>query len=198
MIRATPFICLVTTPLALLASDLEFPDSSGKIVDKTPEYVIRLVETPSSNLKTAEAVFIVKGAPQTCLKVVSDFGHYPQFMPNIVASELVEKKDSCVTFSFGFRVALWTIRYTNLFRQRVFDDSSELDWSYVNGDLKETRGSWKIRRCPGKPGYSVVRYKAFINTGMFVPRWVSDLLTAKSIPNMIKAIAERVQTEEAG
>jgi ribosome-associated toxin RatA of RatAB toxin-antitoxin module len=191
--------CISIIPMAIVAFSLEFPDSSGKIVDRSEEYIIRLVETPKSAVKTAEALFFVKGSPRTCLSVVSDFEHYPEFMPNIRSVEFVEKKDSCLVYRFSFKVGIWTIRYCNSFNQRAFDNGGyTLEWDYVNGDLKETTGSWDIRPSDDRAGYSIVRYRIFIDTGMFVPRWVSDLLTAKSIPKMIKAIAKRVKTEEAG
>jgi ribosome-associated toxin RatA of RatAB toxin-antitoxin module len=185
--------------MTIVASPLEFPDSVGKIVARTQDYIVRLVETPKSAVKTAEALFLVKGAPFTCLKVISDFKHYPEFMPNIRSAELVGIKDSCTSWRFSFRVAIWTIRYCNVFKLRSFDDGGfALEWDYVNGDLKKTSGLWDIGPCRDNAGYSIVRYKAFVDTGMFVPLWVSDLLTAKSIPKMIKAIAERVKAEEAG
>jgi ribosome-associated toxin RatA of RatAB toxin-antitoxin module len=186
-------------PMNIIAAPLEFPDSAGKIVGRTEDYIIRLVETPKSAVKTAEAIFFVKGSPRICLKVVSDFEHYPEFMPNIRSAEFVEKKDSCILYRFSFKVGIWTIRYCNSFKQRASDGGSyALEWDYVNGDLRKTSGSWDIRPCKDRAGYSIVQYKAFIDTGMFVPHWVSDLLTAKSIPKMIKAIAKRVKTEEAG
>ena len=193
------FFCISVIPTAIVASSLEFPDSSGKIVDSSEKYIIRLVETPKSAVKTAEALFFVKGSPRTCLSVVSDFEHYPEFMPNIQSAEFVGKKDSCILYRFSFKVGIWTIRYCNSFKQHAFDNGGyTLEWDYFNGDLRKTTGSWDIRPCDDRAGYSIVRYRVFIDTGMFVPRWVSVLLTAKSIPKMIKAIAERVKTEEAG
>jgi ribosome-associated toxin RatA of RatAB toxin-antitoxin module len=181
-------------PLACLASELTFPDSAGKIVDRTPEYAIRLVETPASNVKTAEAVFFIKSSPRTCLKVISDFEHYPEFMPNIRSAEFVGKKDSNSIYRFSFKVALWTVRYSNIFMlSSRGNDTFSLAWDYVGGDLKKTTGSWDIRPSTGSGGCSVIRYRAYIDAGVFVPRWVRDLLTAKSIPKMIKAIATRAK-----
>jgi ribosome-associated toxin RatA of RatAB toxin-antitoxin module len=183
---------------ALFASPLAFPDSVGKIVDRTQEYVIRLVETPTSDIKTAEALFLVKGSPRACLTVISDFEHYPEFMPNIRSADFVEKKDSRTIYRFSFRVALWTVRYSNVFwLQSLENGAFVLNWDYVDGDLKKTSGSWDIRPCRDRAGHSIIRYRVFLDTGMFVPRWVCDLLTAKSIPKMIKAIAERAGTESS-
>jgi hypothetical protein len=187
--------CLAPMPLCAFA--LNFPDSSGKIVHRTQEHVIRLVETPGSDLKTAEALFLIKGSPDACLKVISDFGHYPEFMPNVHFAQFVGKKDSCVVYRFVFRVGWKSVRYSNVFRQRALKGGgSMITWSYAGGDLKENSGSWEIGPFQGKAGYSIVHYKIFIDVGMFVPGWVRDFLMAKSIPKMIKAISEQVQKKE--
>jgi|WetSurMetagenome_2_1015567.scaffolds.fasta_scaffold449182_1 ribosome-associated toxin RatA of RatAB toxin-antitoxin module len=190
------FIFLIIVPLAASAAMLDFPDSCGKIVSRTPDQVIRLVETPGTDSKTAEALFFIKGSPKACLKVVSDFKQYPEFMPNITAAEFVETKDSCEVFRFCFKVALWNIRYTNIFKKSSSGDGTfSLKWDYVKGDLKKDSGSWNIGPSIDKEGYSLVHYRVLIDTGMLVPHWVSDLLMAKSIPKMIAAIAERVASE---
>ncbi len=183
--------------MVAFASELEFPDSTGKIVSRTPEYVIRLVETPASNVKTAQAVFFIKSSPRTCLKVISDFERYPEFMPNIRSAEFVGKKESSDIYRFSFKVALWTIHYSNIFTLLSRgDDAFSLSWDYVDGDLKKSSGSWDIGPSRLREGFSLIRYTVFIDTGMLVPRWVCDLLTAKSIPKMITAIAGRVKTED--
>ena len=188
--------CVVQTIMA--AFTLNFPDSTGKIVGRTREYVIRLAETPGSEMKTAEALFLIRGSPASCLKVISDFNHYPEFMPNIHFAKFVGKKDSCDMYHFIFRVAWKSIRYTNIFKQRSSDDGGyTISWQYVGGDLKENNGSWDISPFCLQAGYSVIRYKIFIDTGMFVPGWARNLLMAKSIPKMIKAISEQVQRTES-
>jgi ribosome-associated toxin RatA of RatAB toxin-antitoxin module len=186
------------TPLTILGSNLEFPDSTGKIVGRSQEYVIRLVETPGRDFKTGEALFLVKGSPIACYKVISDFKHYPEFMPNVRFAEFVGKKDSCVIYRFNFRVGLTTVRYSNIIKQRSLDNGDyTITWGYVNGDLKENFGSWDIAPYHQRAGYSIVRYKVFIDIGMFMPCWVRDLLMTKSIPKMIKAIGKRVEMNEA-
>jgi hypothetical protein len=85
--RKTPSIIIwLFLPIGLGASVLQFPDSSGKVVAQKPDYVIRLIETPSSNIKTAEAMFLIKGSPFEIYKAVeapNPIGKNSQ-TPNIV------------------------------------------------------------------------------------------------------------------
>jgi ribosome-associated toxin RatA of RatAB toxin-antitoxin module len=192
------FIIVIIASLSLGAFSLDFSDSSGKIVSRSKNYVIRLIETPQSNLKTAEAIFI-KGSPAACLKVISDLDHYPEFMPNVRFAQFVGTKDSCTMYRFAFRVAWKTIRYCNKFKTQTLKDGGySINWGYVNGDLKENSGLWEINPYSQQAGYSIIHYKIFIDPGMFVPGWARDFLMAKSIPKMIKAISEQVQKIEFG
>ena len=171
------------------ASLMTFPDSSGKIVARTSAYVIRLIETPNSSVKTAEALFVIQGSPAACNDVIVDFGNYPEFMPNIRWARFEGCRDGAPLYRFGFKVALWTIRYTNIFHcGKPCDKCYSIAWDFIEGDIKKTTGSWNIRPDPADPGRTLINYKAYIETGMPVPGWVRDLLTTKSIPRMIEAI----------
>ncbi len=175
------------------ASLITFPDSCGKIVAQTSTYAIRLIETPHSTVKTAEAIFTIQGSPAVCNEVILDFSRYPEFMPNIRWAKFVGNRDGAPIYRFGFKVAFWTISYTNIFFcSKPCDGCYAIAWDFIEGDIKKTTGSWDIRPDPVDPGRTLIRYKVYIETGMLVPGWVRDILTTKSIPKMIKAIAKRV------
>jgi ribosome-associated toxin RatA of RatAB toxin-antitoxin module len=194
--KTFPVIIILFLPIGLVASVLQFPDSSGKIVAQKPDYVIRLIETPSSNVKTAEALFLIEGSPFKVFKAVTDFENYPRFMPHICKSEMVEKKGSTSVYKFAFKLALWTIRYTNKFKGGQSDNGDFfMRWDSVGGDLKKTTGEWNIGTYKQKDGYSLVRYKVYVDAGKFLPLWVTETLTVKSIPKMIMAIGRYVSEE---
>jgi hypothetical protein len=197
MVLKLAFFIACAAPTALSAFALDFPDSSGKIVGRAPNYVIRLVETPGSNLKTAEALFVIKGSTAACLAVISDFEHYPDYMPNVHFAKYVGKKDSCDLYNFVFRIAWKSIRYCNSFRQNPRKGGGcTITWTYVGGDLKENSGSWDIAPFSGQAGFTIVHYRIYIDVGMFVPGWIRDHLMAKSIPKMINAVSEQVKGGE--
>ena len=178
------------------ASLMMFPDSSGKIVAQTSAYAIRLIETPNSTVKTAEAIFTIQGTPTACNEVILDFGRYPEFMPNIRWAQFVSSRDGAPIYRFGFKVAFWTISYTNIFFcSKPCDSCYAVTWDFIEGDIKKTTGSWDIRPDPVNPGRTLIRYKVYIETGKLVPGWVRNILTTKSIPKMIEAIGRRVGTD---
>ena len=177
-----------------VAFALNFSDSQGKIINKTSEYIIRLVETPHNATKTVEALFIARGEPITFNRVVSDFAEYPNFMPHIRSAEFVRFEYDRAVYCFAFKIALWTVRYTNIFTHTINQpDHYTLKWDYVKGDLKNTTGSWDIKRYNEKKGYSIIHYTLFIETGKLVPAWLENNLTAGAVPAMISAIDRRAR-----
>ena len=175
----------------LKAEDLAFPDKIGKIVDQGENYKIRLIESKNSGIKTAEAIFLIKADPETVFKTVTDFAHYPEFMPNIKAAAPVEKTDGNERYKFTLKVAFWDINYTLLLKSDVKDEKYSLGWEYVEGDIRDTSGSWEIIKYEKNNDYSLILYSVRTDPGRFVPDWVADRLSTRSIPDMIKAVRKR-------
>jgi len=198
MVQRLFMVCCLFFPcsqvLAEQSHNLAFPDSCGKIVKKKPEYIIRLVETPHSSAKTVEAIFIAQGEPRTFNRIVSDCKQYPEFMPHIRSAVFVGMDNSRPIYRFSFKVSLWTVWYSNVFTNEVVEpDHFILRWDYVEGTLKNTKGSWDISRYKEKTGYSLIRYRLWIETGMPVPAWLNAMLTSSSVETMIKAIGDRAR-----
>jgi hypothetical protein len=175
------------------ACTLDFPDTLGRVIKRGENYAIRLIESSKGGVKTAETRFLVQTGRETCWKVVTDYCHYPEFMPNIKAArpEPAAPK-GFLYYSFGLAAGLWNINYTiNLVESRSDSLEWSLAWTYIKGDIESTTGSWNISECKEMPGWILVRYRVCVDAGKHVPAWVSTLLTTKSIPGLIKAVRER-------
>lgn len=189
------WVLLFTFP-DLKADELTFPDKNGKIVDQGENYKIRLIESRGSGVKTAEAVFLIKATPETAFKTVTDFDQYPEFMPNIKAAIAIEKNDDREKYKFTLKVAFWDINYTLLLKSNVKDEIYSLNWEYVDGDIKDTSGSWEIRQYDKNNEYSLILYKVRTDPGRFIPDWVADRLSTRSIPDMIRAVQKRSNVKQ--
>ncbi len=184
-------LMLIFSYSTLIAEELIFPDKNGKIVDQGENYKIRLIEDKGAGVKTAEAVFLIKSNPETVFKIVTDFNHYPEFMPNITAVIPAEKTAENCTYKFTLKVALWDINYTLILKSDIKDGVYSLNWEYVEGDIRDTSGSWEIRRYGKNDDCSMILYRVRTDPGRFVPDWVADRLSTRSIPDMIKAVRKR-------
>ncbi len=177
----------------LSAEELKFNDNNGKIVDQGDNYKIRLIESEDSGVKTAEAVFLIKAPPQAVFKAVTDFKHYPEFMPNIKAASLVEKTGDGSKYRFTLKVAFLDIDYTLLLKSSIKNEIYRLAWTYVEGDIRDTSGSWEIKHYDKNNEYSLVFYRVKTDPGRFMPDWAADRLSTRSIPDMIRAVRKKVK-----
>jgi ribosome-associated toxin RatA of RatAB toxin-antitoxin module len=187
---------LSTIPLLLFffvstAAAVSFPDTAGTVVDTGDGYAVRLVETPESAVKTAEAVFTVDAPADSVFGVVTDYGRYPAFMPNIAAAEYLAGPADSAAWRFTFKVAGVKIRYSIRLIARRNADTCAMAWSYIEGSLKNTEGSWLVLPDDINPGRSLVRYRVLTEPGLAVPAWITAALTTRSIPSMIAAIREQ-------
>jgi coenzyme Q-binding protein COQ10 len=173
------------------ASGPDFADNLGKVVKQGDNYKIRLLDNGGEGVKTAEAVFIIKAKPEAIYKAVTDFDHYPEFMPNIVKSTCTDCSNRDKKYKFTLKIGIWDINYTLLLKSGYRDDKYTLTWEYVNGDIRDTSGSWRIGPYDKDKSYSFVFYRVKTDPGRFVPDWVADRLSTRSIPDMIEAISKR-------
>jgi hypothetical protein len=178
---------------AVAACTLDFPDSAGRVIERGDNFQVRLIESAKGSVKTAETRFFVHASREKCWRVITDYRHYPEFMPNIKAArpEPLAPKGA-VYYAFVLGAGLWNINYTiNLTASRSDTMGWSLAWTYIKGDIESTTGSWNISECKEMPGWVLVRYRVCVDAGKLVPAWVSTLLTTKSIPGLIKAVRER-------
>ena len=187
----TTLLFLILNCPGVKAGPLAFKDNKGKIVNQGQDYVIRMFDTPGSAIKTAEALFTVKASPDAIYKVVIDYGHYSEFMPNIVKSSILEKSDSTAKGRFKLKIALFSVEYTLSFKSDISHLPYSVTWNFIQGDIKDTTGSWLIDK-EGK-GTSVVHYTVHTDPGRYVPGWIANKLSSESIHNLITAIRKRTE-----
>ena len=193
----TLYLFLVLNCTGVKAAPLAFKDNKGKIVDQGQDYIVRLLDTPGSKVKTAEALFIVKASPDAVYKVISDYDHYPEFMPNIVKTTILEKSGSETKCKFTLKIAMFKIEYSLSLKSNIRSLPYSVTWDFIEGDIKDTSGSWSIDMEEKGSRYSLVHYSVRTEPGGFVPDWVTNKLSSGSIPDMITAIRKRAEDSPA-
>jgi coenzyme Q-binding protein COQ10 len=187
----TVFLFLILLCPCVKAAPLAFKDNKGKIVDRGQDYIVRLIDTPGSKIKTAEALFIVKASPDVAYKVITDYEHYPEFMPNMVKTSILERSGSVTKCKFTLKIALFTVEYSLTLKSDIHALPYSVTWDFIEGDIKNTTGSWAIDK-DGKGGhYSLVHYSVHTEPGGITPDWITNKLSSESIPDMITAIRKR-------
>lgn len=134
----------------------------------------RVTETVASNID-------VDVAPTTVLGVLCDFEAYPQWARSVKEARVLERDDEGRASTVEFRVApgpLPEVRY--VLRYAYAPDG--IAWEYVEGDLKEVRGSYALTEVDGR---TRVTYHLAIDPGRL------------PLPGFVKARAAREITRVA-
>lgn len=90
-----------------------------------------------------EVSTLVRGDIDAIWNIVSDMPSYPNFMPNLVSVEVVEKESEAVTSTkwvakVDGRVLTWV-------EKDFFDrDKYRIEYHQVSGDLKKFQGYWQL------------------------------------------------------
>jgi coenzyme Q-binding protein COQ10 len=190
MIVSLTFLFVTFTGIGIHAASLAFKDNKGSIVSQGQDYIVRMVDTPGSSIKTAEALFIIKGAPGAVYKIITDYEHYPEFMPNITKTKVLEKSALNTKCKFNLKVALINIEYSLTLKSSDNKLPYSVSWNFIEGDIKNTTGSWAIYK---EGPDTLVLYSVHTEPGRLVPDWIANKLGTESIPDMITAIRKRVE-----
>ncbi|WP_319418952.1 SRPBCC family protein [Pleurocapsa sp. FMAR1] len=143
------FSCLMA--IALSSSLVFSPVATAKLFDGP---VDRLPLEQRVSLRDGEVVFLgtdgkytcrilVKSSVDTAWKVITDYGHYAEFLPGVISSRVVKKtgdrqvfeqinKIKTFVFSIESRVKIATKEYY----------PKQITFQAVGGDLKTLNGEW--------------------------------------------------------
>lgn len=136
-----------------------------------------------------EANALVDATPDEVFAVVTDYDHYPEFIPSLVDAKVLEweSDDVCVLME-KLKVAFKTIEYAI----RVTHDRRKLStrWTKHHGFLRRNDGGWTCKS-HGK-GRTLVTYRVAVEAGLLVPQFVIDRLSRGSLPDLFAGLRKRV------
>ncbi len=136
-----------------------------------------------------EATALVDAMPEEVYDVITDYDHYPEFIPSLVDAKVLEweSEDVCVLME-KLRVAFKTIEYTI----RITHDRAKLStqWTRHGGFMNRNDGGWTCK--PYGKGRSLVTYRVAVEAGILVPQFVIDRLSRGSLPDLFAGLRRRV------
>jgi hypothetical protein len=115
------------------------------------------------------------------LEVLCDFEAYPQWAKSIKEARIVERDDEGRAARVEFKVAPGPLPQVRYILEYGYEPDG-ISWSYVEGDLKDIRGSYAVS---GSDGGSHVTYQLAIDPGKL------------PLPGFVKARAAREITKVA-
>ncbi len=185
------------------------PDSGREIALSTEErtlilggnIVLRDLPSPGRIGRTFEAIGILPGSLDEAFAVLTDFGSYPEYMPNVGAlkiravagaSSIVE---TTLYLPLGFRKQ-YRLRYTSAREDTGFVLSWEkLPWPELEPSqtVADTSGFWSVRKFEGDGNLAV--YHVYTDPGP-VPLGLTNFfqgLAKSKFPDGIVKLRERIR-----
>ena len=151
------------------------------------EIVIRRIPTPDKPGLAYDAIAIVDRSPEDIMTFLKDYANRVGMMPHNTDIKVRWEKNLAIE-DLTLKVAFQTIRY----RLRLLHyGNSFIEWEYAHGDIKETYGYYKLFPYMGGKGTLLV-YHTYTDSGIPLPKFVLDMLTKSSLPEVIHVIRREI------
>jgi len=168
-------------------------EPSGLPVDEATRKRLARMEVVTSleaggGLKRAVATALIDAPPGRVWRVIGDFDAYAEFMPQTIASEVLERTDDGVRFKTTLEFPIKQVWYV----LRIHMDRAALRtwWEMEDGSIAANEGSWELQEW--EPGRTLARYSLRIDPGFPVPGFLLSRATKGTLPLVIEAVRKRV------
>lgn len=142
----------------------------------------------------AQRSVVVAVPPEKLFAVVTDYGHYADFIPEMRVARVVREAGPVKQVEFEIEVQLLgfarRVRYTLEFTETA---PTGVRWHLVASDtIKENNGSWTLR--PAGEGKTEAVYEIELKLGALVPRAISTFLAEQSLPKLLDQFKGRAES----
>jgi ribosome-associated toxin RatA of RatAB toxin-antitoxin module len=139
-----------------------------------------------ANAKTSE---IFNASIERVYKVLSDYGAYPDFLPEVKRASILESGSEKKLVEFEVSV-IKTFRYQLWFQEIP---NSQVAWKFHSGEVfKENSGVWTLKDLGD--GKTRADYEINAKFGLFVPGMIEKKLIEVNFPIMMKAFKKQIET----
>lgn len=134
----------------------------------------------------------VMAAAKDIYPILKEMDKYPEFMPDLVSVEVLERRDNTTVTKWVSNVDGRIIKWTEL---DVFDDAGmHIAYCQIDGDLKKFEGEWVLT--PVEGGTEIKLTVDFEFGIPMISGLLNPILKKKvraNSENMLKAIQERLE-----
>ncbi len=187
-------VCASVTEISLSATEQNKVDQG--------EIVVREVASEKKEGRTFEVVGLIKASKEDIVQVLSDYGEYPQFMPNVSKIKIVEEVGDEAVLNYTLTLPLKKIKKYRL-KMRMSEPEPHsvlITWNFLkwpglkeSETIRDTSGYWNIQEQAKER--SLVLYHVYTDPGSvpFGTGWIVDVLSKKSVPEVFLQTKKRVE-----
>jgi hypothetical protein len=203
MKQALTAIFLAGTALSILAA--ESPQTGDwKLVKQASGVTIYSRPHPGSRLKEFKAIGEIDAPSATTEKVIDDYEAYPSFMPYTAECRVLEQhRDSLLVYQRISPKIISDRDYTILIEKKSSPGENgqaySIQWKAANEKgPPETHGVFRVKVCDGSwllepagPHKTRATYHVFTDSGVNVPPFVANSISATGIIKLFAAVRKQ-------
>lgn len=187
---------IVTLLLALVASELGLTDAElaaalrGEVPVRTETFT-----APSGKASGRGVGAIVIDRPLAEVwAVVSRYEDKAEYQPRVEKVWVLEKSPEQVKVKMQINASVTTAYYTAIYKLDpvAYTVRWTLDKTAPGNTVADIDGGYNLAAV--SPTSTLVVYRAWVDTGRAVPRFIQDYMARRSVPNLLRAIKKRVES----
>lgn len=139
----------------------------------------------------ASATERVQASAEQMYRVITDYDHYPQFLP--MCKSVSTQRKSPTEIEVAYVLDLFTtVQYT--IKQTEDPVAKSVHWELLTSSIfKKNTGGWKLREI--SPGLTEAKYELDLEFKVPVPGFVLKKLVQVSLPEMMKAFIKKAESD---
>jgi len=150
--------------------------------------LISVKEDAGGKLELITGGILVNSPPEDVYELITDYDSYAEFMPSLTKAEVVHRSKDGRTLHVRYVLKLklaaisTSVKYT--VKLTLDPKSYEVRWDLLKGDMKETKGGWKLVPLDGGKRVALF-YSVYSDIGSI--NWITKK-AVESIPGIEVAI----------
>jgi ribosome-associated toxin RatA of RatAB toxin-antitoxin module len=163
----------------------DFLPPEGLVIEGLPE---------TGSARGVKAAGIIRYHPEFVWRVLTDYPAFPEYMPNIRESRVTKQEGNVSWVASKFNVSVKNLNYVLRIVHERDTKPWKISWTRDSGDMKLIEGYYLLQEVPGG---TRLEHVSKVDTGSFMPGFIQEALTKRSLPELYRAIAERAAMHES-
>lgn len=160
----------------------------------SPEGLIVEALPANGSARGVKATALIRSEPEAVWQTLTDYAAFPEYMPHVRESKIRKQEGNVSWVAITFSVPLKNVNYLlEIVHERTVKPW-QIAWTRVGGDLKSIDGHYILHETPEG---TILEYSEMVDSGWFIPGFIQEALTKRSIPNLYKAVAEHAAQHES-
>lgn len=138
----------------------------------------------------------IEALPEKCYKAICDFESYPEWQSNVKEVRVLTRWEDGRPRVVEYIASVLSRKVRYVLEYAYKDKNHTLTWTYVEGDIKDTFGSYAFKKKGAKK--TLATYSLFVDLGFWVPQLIVATLNRIGMVESMQALKDRVEGGSGG